>query len=147
MARDSWYKAWREAYMDLHAAYLATLRVRHLRQDSLQLVIQRDMEREDPFKMQSASGKDAVARWRSIWARHECGDLKRQVMGACSDAINAHWQSWKNFMDLCPPDLKKFKIDVPQGIFLTSTAVSRGALEQRAKVLANAWKRHIKGEL
>ena len=49
-------------------------------------------------------------------------------------------------MDLCPPDIRKFKIDMPQTTFVTSTAVSRGSLEKRARVLAEAWKRHIKGE-
>jgi hypothetical protein len=145
MARDSWYKAWREAYLDLHAAYLAVLRVRHQRNQSLELVIQRDMEREDPFKMKSASGKDGVKRWREIWGKHAGKDVKSQVMSACTEAINNHWGSWKAFMDLCPEDLRKYKIDMPQGLFLTSTAVSRGSLEQRAKVLAEAWKRHIKG--
>jgi len=147
MAKQSWYKVWREAYIDLHAAYLAVLRVRHQRNKSLQLVIQRDMEREDPFGMKSASGKDAVQHWIGIWQRHAGQDEKMQVLSACTEAINNHWNSWKAFMDLCPPELRKFKIDMPQGQFLTSTAVSRGSLEKRATILAQAWKLNIKGDL
>lgn len=147
MSRDSWYKAWKEAYIDLHAAYLGVVRLRHHRNQSLELVIQRDMEREDPFRMASASGKDGARKWLSIWQKHECGNLTKQVMAAAAEAIQDHWASWSALMDLCPPDFRKFKIEVPQSDFVTSTAVSRGSLEQRAKILAEAWKRNIKGEL
>jgi hypothetical protein len=147
MARDSWYKAWRQAYIDLHAAYLGVLRIRHQRNKSLDLVIQRDMENEDPFRMKSASGKDGAKQWQHIWGKHHGKEMGPRVMAAATEALSSHWDSWSAFMDLCPPDFRKFKIDMPQTTFVTSTAVSRGSLEKRARVLAEAWKRHIKGEL
>ncbi len=147
MSKDSWYKAWKEAYIDLHVAYLGVIRLRHHRNQALELVIQRDMQREDPFRMASPSGKDAVRKWLGLWQKHECDSLTKQVMAAAAEALQNHWNTWSTLMDLCPPDFRKFRIEVPQSDFVTSTAVSRGTLEQRAKVLAEAWKRNIKGEL
>lgn len=147
MARDSWYKLWREAYIDLHAAYLGVLRLRHHRKKSNEHVISRDMGLLDPFGMDSASGSEAVRRWYDIWeAEKGGGDEGGRVMAAASRAIQSHWKSWAAFMELCPPDLRRFRIQVPYDTFVTSTAVSRGALEQRAKVLSEAWRRHLKGE-
>ncbi|GEM_PF-2039404 len=142
--KDSWYNKFREAYMDLHAAYLAVLRLRHQRHDSLPLVIERDMNREDPFGKGNPAAKDAVKRWHALWEKHACGDANQQAFSAVTDALKQHYHSWSEFMKTCPPDLKKFKIDVPYDTYMmTATTMSRGTLEKRARVLSEAWKRHI----
>ncbi|MHC5039237.1 MAG: hypothetical protein ACYTHM_18170 [Planctomycetota bacterium] len=147
MARGSWFRSFKEAYIDLHVAYLALIRMRNERKNALPLVIQNDMEREDPFDMKSPSGPDAVKRWKDVWVRHEDDNKSKQAMAAVTETMANHWKSWKAFMDLCPPDLKKFKIDLPfDSYMLTATTISRGTLEKRARVLREAFKRHVKGK-
>ncbi|MHC4601088.1 MAG: hypothetical protein ACYS47_19005 [Planctomycetota bacterium] len=146
MAKGSFYKAFRDAYIDLHVAYLALLRMRHARKDSLELVVKKDMENVDPFHMQSPAGPDAVKKWNAIWAGNDNIEPMARAMACVTETMARHWKSWSAFMDLCDPDLKKFKIDVPfDSYMLTATTISRGTLEKRARVLKEGWKRHVKG--
>jgi hypothetical protein len=148
MAKDSWYKSFRETYIDLHVAYLAVLRLRHQRKDSLELVIQKDMEKKDPFEMGSPIGGDAAKRWQALWAKHDCDDLNKQAFLAVAEAQQNHWKSWTAFMDKCPPEFGKFKINVPVDEYkMTATTVTRDTMMQRAKVLGKAWLLRVKGEI
>lgn len=147
MAKTSWYTAFREAYLDLHTAYLALLRMRHERHQSLAMVIQKDMENADPFGLANPAGPDAVKRWLALWNKHESAGRAAQAMAAVSEAMANHWKSWSTFMDMCPPDLRKFKIDMPFDTYMmTATTISRGTLEKRARVLKEAWKRQARGD-
>lgn len=147
MAKDSFYKAFRDAYIDLHVAYLALLRMRHQRRNSLELVIQKDMENTDPFKMESPAGADAVKKWKAIWNNDDNIEPMARAMSCVTATMASHWKSWTAFMDLCDPELRKFKIDMPlDSYMLTATTMSRGTLEKRARVLKEGWKRYIKGK-
>jgi hypothetical protein len=143
MSRDLWYSTWQRAYIDLHAAYLGVLRLRHHRKKSAEHDITRDMGLLDPFDMHSASSAYGVRKWSDIWESHKGDDATTRVMSAAAEAIRDHWDSWSDFMNICPHDLRKFKITVPHDAFETSTAASREALEQRARVLAQAWERNL----
>jgi hypothetical protein len=147
MSKDSMIKVFRDAYVDLHVAYLALLRLRNERKQALVLVIQKDMERKDPFNMEHPAAEEAVKKWQEVWKGNECGDVSTQAFKAVSESIGNHWRSWTAMMDLCPPDFRKFKIDLPYDSYkLTATTLSRETLVQRAKVLREAWKHQVKGD-
>ena len=147
MSKDSMIKTFRDAYVDLHVAYLALLRLRNRRKMALELVTQRDMEKKDPFNMAHPAADEAVKKWQELFKKYDGGDIDTQIMEAVSEAIGNHWKSWTAMMELCPPDFRKFKIDLPYDSYkLTATTLSRETLVQRAKVLTEAWKHQVKGD-
>jgi hypothetical protein len=94
--------------------------------------------------MDSPSGPEAVQKWYDLWEKHASASDKVRPMAAATEAITDHWQSWSDLMEVCPPALKKFRISAPEDTFVTSTAASRESLEQRARVLQEAWKLLLK---
>jgi hypothetical protein len=147
MSKESMIKTFREAYIDLHVAHLALLRLRNQRKMALPLVVAKDMERKDPFAMAHPASEEAVKKWLDLWKKLDGGNVETQTMEAVSEAIGNHWKSWTALMDLCPPDFRKFKIELPYDSYkLTATTLSRETLAQRAKVLTEAWKHQIKGD-
>ena len=67
---------------------------------------------------------------------------------AVAEAQQNHWKSWTAFMDKCPPEFGKFKINVPIDEYkMTATTVTRDTMMQRAKVLGKAWTLRVKGEI
>ncbi len=146
MASESWVRIFQEAYIDVHTAYIALQRLRHLRKNTSAEVMQRDLEKKDPFGLGKVPGDEAVKKWSSIWEENEHDNPMARAMACVTACMQNHWKSWSAFMDLCPPDLKKHKISVPfDDYLLTATTVSRSTLETRARVLAEARDRHLKG--
>jgi hypothetical protein len=144
MSKD-WYRLWREAYEDLHVAYLAVLRVRHWRKKDPQAEVDADMRRLDPFGdigRECAAG--AVEKWHGVWQAHASDEEKRQVMGAATEAIRNHWESWAAFMEVCPPSLRLRKPALALETFMTATAGVRDSMQIRANVLAEAWSDHLR---
>ncbi|MHC5039132.1 MAG: hypothetical protein ACYTHM_17625 [Planctomycetota bacterium] len=147
MTTESWIRLWREAYIDLHTAYLALMRMRHQRKNSPADLIEKDMKQLNPFYMDGALGGEAVEKWMKIWEENQHDNEAARIMACVTATMQNHWQSWAAFMERCPPDLKKFKISVPfDSYLLTATTVSRSTLEKRAEALAQARERHLKGD-
>jgi hypothetical protein len=142
-----WRKAFNEAYVDLHAAYLGLTRLRHLRRNSPREVVDREMEKEDIFGIGNMPAAEARAKWAGIWEKAKETDPMARVMACITACMQNHWASWAAFMDLCPPDLRKFKITVPfESYLLTATTVTRSTLETRARALREALDRRTRGE-
>lgn len=145
---DSWVTAFQEAYVDLHVAYMALQRMRHERKQSPADVVERELAKRDPFGLKQVPGDAAIRKWAGIWEKNANANLMAHIMGCVTESMQNHWHSWAAFMDLCPPDLKKFKIAVPfDDYLLTATTVQRSTLEKRARVLAEARDRHARGEI
>ena len=145
---EGWVTRWKAAYVDLHVAYLALMRMRHQRKDSPADLMERDMRQMNPFYMEGAVGEEAVAQWLEMWEKSDQENPAARAMACVTLSMQKHWESWAAFMDLCPPDMRKHKIAVPfDSYLLTATTVSRSTLEARAKVLVEARERHLKGEV
>ncbi|MHC4777558.1 MAG: hypothetical protein ACYTFG_03155 [Planctomycetota bacterium] len=146
MTEGSWISRWREAYIDLHVAYLAVVRMRNMRKQASSELTQRDMFNKDPFYMEGAPGEEAVQKWQELWKKNQSENEMSQTMACVSESMQEHWKSWAAFMELCPDEMKKSKISVPFDDYLmTATTVSRSTLESRAKALAEARQNHLLG--
>jgi len=147
MAEESWTKAFNEAYIDLHAAYLALTQLRHLRKGTREEVVSRELGKKDLFGIGNVPADEAIKKWNGIWEKNQNQDQMARVMACITECMQNHWKSWAAFMELCPPDMKKFKIAVPfDGYLLTATTVQRSTLEDRARVLREALDRRARGE-
>jgi hypothetical protein len=147
MDKEHWPTAFHDAYVDLHAAYLALTRLRHLRRGSPEEVVRRDMEKDDLFGIGDVPAGEARKKWEGIWQKNVQADAMARVMACVAECMQEHWKSWAPFMDQCPEDLRKFKISVPfDAYLLTATTVSRSTIEKRARVLREALDRRARGQ-
>jgi hypothetical protein len=145
MSGKSMEGIWRRAYLDLHVAYLATLRIRHERRKDDAQDMKRDMELADPFGLGDDSGEDAVRMWQEIWEKHGGGGDLGKVMAASTQAIKNHWDSWADLTKAYPDHFKSTKDYVQADEFMTSTAASRETMQARARTLLDAWEKHCQG--
>ncbi len=142
MSLENLQGIWRQAYLDLHVAYLATLRIRHERRQDPASEMARDMELADPFGLGDENGPDAIRKWQEIWEKHGGGGDMGQVMTAATEAIKNHWDSWADLTKAYPVRFKSTKSFVPADEFMTSTSASRGTMIERAKLFEEAWAAH-----
>ena len=142
MPRKDFDGLWREAYIDLHAAYLATLRIRHARRGDPPEDSAGDMELADPFDMRDVSGVDALRKWKAICIKHKGFDELTDAMTAGTVAIKNHWDSWSELVKAFPSYFGEYKPLLPSDEYMTSTAPSREAILEKARILAKAWEQH-----
>jgi hypothetical protein len=130
-------EVWKKAYVDLHVAYLAVLRLRHFRKGDDSSDAEPDMSLESPFgDLGGEYAREAVEKWRSVWERHESEDERVRIMGAALEAIRNHTDSWKAFEKICPEDLALSDRGIPLAeSCMTETGAVRDAMQERAELL------------
>lgn len=140
MSGENLYGQWRQAYVDLHAAYLGVLRIRHARRGDDPMETARDMVLAEPFTLTDPSGADAVKLWQDLWNGQSAPDEMSRALAAATEAIRAHYDSWGKLAAAYADLFKSDRQTVSFNEFMTSTTASRETLLERAKRLESAWR-------